>query len=50
MKRENPAPARAILDKEIGRVFLEVLCDAGVFKRNEEGQSAFDRFVDFLNK
>ena len=40
--------ARAILEKEIGRVFLEVLCDAGVFKRNEEGQAAFDRFIDTL--
>ena len=42
--------ARAILDMEIGKVFSEVLCDAGVFKRNEEGQAAFDRFVDYLNK
>ena len=40
--------ARAILDKEIGKVFLEVLCDAGVFKRNEEGQAAFDRFIKCL--
>jgi UDPglucose--hexose-1-phosphate uridylyltransferase len=37
--------ARAILEQEIGKVFREVLCDAGVFKRNEEGQKAFDRFV-----
>ncbi len=40
--------ARAILDMEIGKVFLEVLCDAGVFKRNEEGQAAFDRFINCL--
>ena len=40
--------ARAILDMEIGRVFLEVLCDAGVFKRNEEGKAAFDRFISSL--
>ena len=40
--------ARAILEMEIGKVFREVLCDAGVFKRNEEGQSAFDRFIAIL--
>lgn len=42
LSKEN---VRQILEQEIGRVFLEVLCDAGVFKRNEEGQSAFDRFI-----
>ena len=40
--------ARNILEQEIGEVFLEVLCDAGVFKRNEEGQKAFDRFISTL--
>ena len=40
--------AREILEEEIGRVFLEVLCDAGVYKRNEEGQCAFDRFIASL--
>ena len=34
-----------LLEKEIGDVFLRVLLDAGVFKRNPEGQAAFDRFV-----
>ena len=38
-----------ILHKEIGDVFMQVLEDAGVYKRNEEGQSAFDRFVESLN-
>lgn len=40
--------AREILEQEIGEVFLQVLEDAGVFKRNNEGQSAFDRFVKSL--
>jgi UDPglucose--hexose-1-phosphate uridylyltransferase len=40
--------ARSILEKEIGKVFCEVLCDAGVFKRNDEGKSAFDRFIRIL--
>lgn len=40
--------ARNILEQEIGEVFREVLCDAGVFKRDEEGQKAFDRFISTL--
>ena len=35
----------AIVEKEIGLVFMEVLEDAGVYKRTEEGQKAFDRFI-----
>ncbi len=37
-----------ILRKEIGFVFMQVLEDAGVYKRTEEGQSAFMRFVESL--
>ena len=37
-----------ILHKEIGDVFMQVLEDAGVYKRTEEGQAAFDRFVKSL--
>ena len=39
---------RAILENEIGEVFLKVLTDAGVFKRNEQGREAFLRFIDFV--
>ncbi len=39
---------RGIVEKEIGRVFLNVLEDAGVFKRDDEGKNAFCRFVDFI--
>ncbi len=45
LSRDN---ARAILEEEIGKVFCEVLMDAGVYKRNEEGMAAFDRFVKAL--
>ncbi len=38
--------ARAILEQEIGRVFLAVLEDAGVFKRNAAGKTAFLRLID----
>ncbi len=40
--------ASAIIEKEIGKVFLEVLEDAGVFKRNDEGNKAFMRFVGVI--
>ena len=41
--------ARTILEQEIGSVFLEVLNDAGVFKRNTEGKTAFLRFIEYMN-
>ncbi|MCR5397582.1 MAG: UDP-glucose--hexose-1-phosphate uridylyltransferase [Lachnospiraceae bacterium] len=37
-----------ILQKEVGKVFCQVLEDAGVFKCNEEGLKAFGRFVETL--
>ncbi len=37
-----------VLRKEIGLVFMQVLEDAGVYKRTEEGQDAFMRFVEKL--
>ena len=41
--------AEAILRQEVGRVFLQVLCDAGVYKRDEAGKAAFLRFIDAVN-
>lgn len=34
-----------IIQKEIGLVFMQVLEDAGVYKRTEEGRKAFERFI-----
>ena len=42
--------ARQIIEKEVGKVFMEVLEDAGVFKRTEEGRSGFMRFVEAIVK
>ncbi len=39
---------RSILEYEIGKVFLEVLCDAGVYKRTEDGKNAFIKFTKQL--
>ena len=38
----------AIVQKEVGLVFAKVLEHAGVFKRDEAGQAAFQRFIDTL--
>ena len=37
-----------ILQNEIGKVFMHVLEDAGVYKRTPEGQAAFDKFIGTL--
>lgn len=39
-----------ILKKEIGRTFVGVLSDAGVYKDTPEGNAAFDRFIGFLGE
>lgn len=38
-----------IICKEIGKVFEQVLIDAGVFKRNSIGRQAFHRFIYTLS-
>ncbi|WP_271814258.1 UDP-glucose--hexose-1-phosphate uridylyltransferase [Clostridium beijerinckii] len=38
----------SILKEEVGFKFLEVLCHSGVFKRNEKGFAAFDKFINIL--
>ena len=40
--------AMDIIKYEVGRVFEEVLCDAGVFKRDQKGQGAFKAFIASL--
>lgn len=40
---------RGVIRTEIGKVFEQVLSDAGVYKRDESGRAAFLRFADILN-
>ena len=42
--------AMDILQREVGKVFMQVLCDAGVYKRTESGQNAFLRFVNAVHE
>lgn len=38
--------AWSVIKEELGKVFLEVLNDCAVYKRNEEGRAAFLRFLE----
>ena len=37
-----------ILQDEIGKVYLKILETNGIFKRNENGQKAFEKFINSL--
>ena len=41
----NSTNVDEILKKEVGKVFINVLEHAGVYKRDEQGRTAFDRFI-----
>ena len=45
----NESNIDEIIRKEIGQVFSVVLSHAGVFKRDEKGQVAFDKFVETVS-
>ncbi len=44
----NAENAMDIIHAEVGAVFEQVLCDAGVFKRDDNGKAAFARFIAVL--
>lgn len=44
----NAENAMDVIHAEVGAVFEQVLCDAGVFKRDENGAAAFRRFIDSI--
>ncbi|MDO4910824.1 MAG: UDP-glucose--hexose-1-phosphate uridylyltransferase [Corynebacterium sp.] len=52
IKQAQPERAKidtsALVKEEIGRVFVRVLEDAGVFKFDGEGRAAFHRFIDLI--
>lgn len=45
----TPENTEDILKREIGKTFVRVLEDAGVYKRNADGRAAFIRFVESVN-
>lgn len=52
LKQMNPDVSEdtvvGVVQEAVGHVFGRVLEDAGVYKRNPEGQAAFRRFVDYV--
>ncbi len=44
----NSNNADSILKLEVGKVFEQVLCDSGVFKRTDSGKKAFEKFIEML--
>ena len=44
----NADNADSIIKAEVGKVFEQVLLDAGVFKRDAKGSKAFDKFISLL--
>lgn len=46
--RCTPENVHGVIQQETGLVFRQVLCDAGVFKRDAAGTAAFTRFTDTL--
>ncbi len=45
----NKSNVASLVKEEVGKKFLKVLEDAGVFKRDEEGRAGFKRFIDSLS-
>ena len=46
----TPENVASILKVEVGKVFAKVLEHAGVFKRTEDGNAAFERFITYVNQ
>ena len=44
----NESNVKEIVQREVGLVFAAVLEDAGVFKRNAEGEAAMEKFINEL--
>ncbi|RFB14920.1 UDP-glucose--hexose-1-phosphate uridylyltransferase [Bacillus sp. HNG] len=52
IKRYNPTKdnVHKLVKREVGKKFMRVLEDAGVYKRDEAGQAAFKRFIDHFTR
>ena len=45
---KDPSRIHEVMQEEIGKVFMKVLEDAGVYKRDAKGMAAFDRFIESI--
>lgn len=46
----TPENVDGIIKTEIGKTFVRVLRDAGVYKDTDEGKAAFLRFIEYVNR
>ena len=47
-RQVSPTTVTEIVQEEVGKVFVRVLEDAGVYKGDAEGQAGLDRFIKYL--
>ena len=52
LKAKNPAPqeVHTLIQQDVGRIFAEILGNAGVYKDTDEGREAFRRFCRYVNR
>ena len=52
LKAQNPAPetVHTLVQQDVGRIFSEILGNAGVYKDTDEGREAFRRFCQHVNR
>ena len=52
LKEQNPAPeaVHQLVQQDVGRIFSEILGNAGVYKDTDEGREAFRRFCQHVNR
>ena len=46
----TPENVHEIVEQAVGKVFLRVLEDAGVYKQNDIGLAAFKKFIMYANQ
>ena len=52
LKAKNPVPeeVHTLIQQDVGRIFAEILGNAGVYKDTDEGREAFRRFCRYVNR
>lgn len=52
LKAQHPAPeaVHTLVQQDVGRIFSEILGNAGVYKDTDEGREAFRRFCQHVNR
>lgn len=46
---DDKTDAKSYVDAQVGKTFVRILSDAGVFKQDDDGQAGLDRFIKAVN-